>query len=384
VTRTQPLNFTSASYLGMRHPPGALGPWHRLTTGVPAALAEPHLARAVARALAGLVGTEDAVLATSTLHAFWDLFVTLGADRLICYVDASTYPIAGWGVERAVARGALTERFPHRDVTALRRLLGSPRRAGRVPLVVTDGLCPGCGLAAPLGRYLRALGPLGGLLVVDDTQALGILGRDAIAYPPYGRGGGGTLRTAELSSPDVLVVSSLAKGFGVPVAIIGGSGPLVRQYALRSETRVHTSPPSFAHLRAAEHACDVNRQDGDRRRARLAALVRRLQAGVHDLGLTIGPSGFPVQTLGPVDGIPPATLHKRLAERGVRAVLHRPACQRATRCSFLVTAGHTPEQIDRAIGALGRAVARPAATAATAGTDRWPARADALLEGRRK
>jgi 8-amino-7-oxononanoate synthase len=368
VTRAETLDFTSASYLGLRHPQGALGPWHRLTTGAPAALAEPRLARAVARSLAGLVGTQDAVLASSTLYGFWDLFMVLGADQLICYVDAGTYPIAGWGVERAVAHGTLTARFPHRDVTALHRLLGSPRRAGRVPVVVTDGLCPGCGLAAPLRQYLRALGPLGGLLVVDDTQALGILGREASSYPPYGRGGGGTLRMARLSSPDVLVVSSLAKGFGVPVAVIGGPRSLVRQYELRSETRVHCSPPSFAHLRAAEHALDVNRQHGDQRRARLAALVRRLRAGVRDLGLKIGPTGFPVQTLEPVAGVPPAIVHDRLIAMGVRAVLHRPACQPAARCSFLITAEHTPEQIDRAIGALGRAVTEPAVAT---GTDRW-------------
>jgi 8-amino-7-oxononanoate synthase len=55
------LDFTSASYLGLRHPQVVLAPWHRLTTGVPAALAEPCSAKAVAGRLAGLVGSASTV-----------------------------------------------------------------------------------------------------------------------------------------------------------------------------------------------------------------------------------------------------------------------------------------------------------------------------------
>jgi 8-amino-7-oxononanoate synthase len=345
------LDFTSACYLGLRHPCRALRPWRRLTAGVPAALAEPRSARAVSRSLARLAGTECAVLATSTLHAFWDLFVALGTDRIACYLDAGAYPIAGWGVERAVARGAPVRRFPHQNAAALGRLLGS-RPAGRVPVVVTDGVCPGCGSVAPVRCYLRVLGPLGGLLVVDDTQGLGVLGAGADPRLPYGRGGGGILRVAGLSSPQVLVVSSLAKAFGVPVAVVAGARPFVERYTARSETRVHCSPPSMAHLSAARHALEVNRGQGDQRRARLLTLIRRLQAGARQIGLMTGPGTFPVQAIGPVPGVPPTLLYQRLAEAGIRAVLHRPACEPVPRCSLLVNASHTPGEIDRAIIAL--------------------------------
>jgi len=345
------LDLTSACYLGLRHPCRALRPWRRLTTGVPAALAEPRSARAVSRSLARLAGTESAVLATSTLHAFWDLFVAPDTDGIACYLDAGAYPIAGWGVERAAARGAPVRRFPHQDAAALGRLLGS-RPAGRVPVVVTDGVCPGCGCVAPVRRYLQVLGPLGGLLVVDDTQGLGILGAGAGPGLPYGRGGGGILRLAGLSSARVLLVSSLAKAFGAPVAVVAGARPLVERYAARGETRVHCSPPSMAHLSAARHALEVNRRQGDQRRARLLALIRRLQAGAGQIGLIAGPTSFPVQTLGAIPGIPPAVLYQRLAEAGVRTVLHRPACRPVPQCSLLVTAGHTPGQIDQVIVAL--------------------------------
>ena len=141
MTEAGVLDFTSASYLGLRHPRRTLRPWPQLTTGVPAALAEPGSARALAGRLAGLAGTERAVLATSTLHAFWDLFVTLGARRLACYVDAAAYPIAGWGVERAAGRGMLVRHYPHRDVGALMRLLGAQAgRLDRLPVGTPWGL----------------------------------------------------------------------------------------------------------------------------------------------------------------------------------------------------------------------------------------------------
>jgi 8-amino-7-oxononanoate synthase len=357
VTEADVLDFTSASYLGLRHPRRALRPWHRLTTGVPAALTEPGSARALAARLAGLAGTERAVLATSTLHAFWDLFVTLGAGGLACYVDSAAYPIAGWGVERAAGRGTLVRRFPHRDVGALMRLLRAQGgRLDRLPVVIADGICPGCGRPAPVRGYLGALRPYGGLLVIDDTQALGIFGRDVAQHPPYGRGGGGSLRLAELTSSDVLIVSSLAKAFGVPVAMVAGRTSLVERYERRSETRVHCSPPSLAHIRAAEHALEVNLRQGEQRRARLAGLVRQMQDGVGALGHQIGPSQFPVQALEPIEGVPAAVLCRRLLEQRVRAVLHRPPCRRVATCSFLITAVHTPEQIDRVLAALYHAI----------------------------
>ena len=50
------LDFTSALYLGLRHPSAALTPWPALSSGRPAALAEHRGAEDVAASLAGLAG----------------------------------------------------------------------------------------------------------------------------------------------------------------------------------------------------------------------------------------------------------------------------------------------------------------------------------------
>ena len=121
VTRGDVLDFTSALYLGLNHAHAELRPWRQLTLGKPAALSPPPESEAIADQLARLIGCERATLGTSTLHLFWDVFGQLSRERIAIYVDAGTYPIARWGVERALARGALVRGFKHHDVRALQQ-----------------------------------------------------------------------------------------------------------------------------------------------------------------------------------------------------------------------------------------------------------------------
>ena len=347
------LDFTSVLYLGIRHPWEAIGPWAQLTTGVPLALATPGPARRLAGELARLVACERATLAPSTLHAFWDLFGMPSMRAAWIHVDAGAYPIARWGVERAAAHGTPARSFAHHDAGALASALAAAAGSGRRPVVVADGVCPGCGVPLPLRSYLDLVQRAGGCLVVDDTQALGILGAGAGPGDPFGRGGGGSLRFHGLGGgTGVVLVSSLAKGLGVPLAVVAGDRAMVAAYEEASETRTHTSPPSFAHLHAAVHALAVNRADGDRLRERLAALVGRFRRRLARGGLRPRGLPFPIQAL-PVLPEPTArALHRRLLRFGVRAVLQRSCRSHGASLSFAITARHGPRDVDRAADIL--------------------------------
>jgi len=338
-------DFTSSLYLGFRNPSHVIGSWESLTTGAPAALAEPDLNKEVAQTLARLQGCERGVLAPSTLHLFWDLFGILGQQQVAIYMDAGVYPIARWGVERAAARGAPVRAFRHHDASDLRRML-EHRPPGRRPVIVTDGLCPACGRPAPVGEYLACARACGGLLVIDDTQTIGILGNSPGPASPYGKGGGGVLRWSGVSGPEILVISSLAKGFGVPVAALSGSDGMIRVYEDRSETRVHCSPPSSASVHAAYRALTVNEHAGDDLRTRLAGLISRFRHRLGQQGLWASGGFFPMQTLHPVPGIDAAALHHQLLQKEIRTVLHSRRSGKAPLLSFIITAGHTRLEID--------------------------------------
>ena len=347
------LDFTSALYLGMEHAGGSLAPWRALTTGVPAALRVPSAAREAERSLAALQGTERAVLATSTLHAFFDLIPLLASGGRPVHLDRGAYPIARWGMERAAWQGAATSTFRHHDPADLRAHL---RRGPRRPVVVADGFCPGCGGPAPVSAYLDAAREAGGMLVLDDTQALGVFGHSPTSTTPLGIGGGGSLRMHAAEGPGVVVVSSLAKGFGVPMAVVAGEDRSVGRFEARSETRVHASPPSLCHIHAAQRALALNEETGERLRATLTRRIRRFRTLVEGLGVGVRGGVFPVQTLVTPAGADPVAIHGRLMASGVRSVLHAPRCGRGLQVSFIVTARHRPSDIDQAVEALGTAL----------------------------
>ncbi len=345
------LDFTSALYLGFDHPSGVLPPWSRLTTGRPAALAPLSGEAFLAGELASLQGLGGAALFPSTLHLFWDLFGFLARDEVSLYMDAGTYAIGRWGVERAAALGVPVRRVPHFDPEAMEQAIRDEHH-GRRPVVVADGFCPSCGRPAPIAEYRASARARGGTLVLDDTQALGVLGAAADAEVPLGRGGGGSLRRGGIDGAGVIVGSSLAKGFGVPMAVLGGDADMVGRFERESETRVHCSPPSAAVLHAARRALEVNHAEGDRRRYRLGRLIGRLRRHLRSIGLSAFGDPFPVQSLRSGAREEAPVLHESLRRRGIRTVLHRSCRSSAARVSVVLTCRHTPDDIDRLAGTI--------------------------------
>jgi 8-amino-7-oxononanoate synthase len=347
--REEPLDFTSSLYLGFLHPSRSLEPWDQLTTGTPAALGVAATTSRVQARLAALLGCARATVAPSTLHAFWDLFIVLGTDDHAILVDTGAYPIARWGVERAAARGAICRSFAHHDAEALEAELRATAARGRRPIVLVDGLCPMCG-PAPLVEYGALVDRFGGLLVIDDTQGLGILG-DRHHTCPFGIGGGGSARYQAIGGPNVVIVASLAKGFGVPIAVLAANDAIIRRFERHAPTRVHCSQPSVAALHAATRALDLNSVAGDALRSRLVALITRLRARLADAGFPPRGPIFPVQTV--LTGPRAPRVHARLMRAGVHSVLltgHRGEM----RLVFIVTASHRFREVDAAAAALRR------------------------------
>ncbi|WUR15855.1 aminotransferase class I/II-fold pyridoxal phosphate-dependent enzyme [[Empedobacter] haloabium] len=332
-----PLDFTSALYLGLRHPGRALDGWDALTLGKPAALQEVPGARAVAVALARLQGCAAATLLPSTLHLFWDLFGMLGQERFAVLVDAAAYPVARWGAERAAGLGLPLQSFRSGDLAELGRVALAWHRAGRRPLILADGYSPGADGPPPLAAYAALAQRYDGLLLLDDTQALGLLGRH----------GGGSLRRHGIEALPVLAGASLAKAFGVPVAVLAGSADWIRRFERASDTRLHASPPSRAVVVAARRALRLNAVCGDALRRTLAQRVAQFRAALRAAGLPCRGGAFPVQWLALRPDANLVQAHAALRHAGVLAV---PQCRAGQgRLTFLLRADHAPADIARAV-----------------------------------
>ncbi|MGH3870626.1 MAG: aminotransferase class I/II-fold pyridoxal phosphate-dependent enzyme [Pseudonocardiaceae bacterium] len=346
------VDLTSSLYLDMRH--AELPGWTALTTGRPAVLEPPPGAVATAARLAVLSGAEQAVLARSTLHALIDCLDVLSGPDTGLAVDTGVYPVVWRAVQHVAARHTPVIRVEHHEpadlAAAVRRLAGRGLR----PVVVADGVCPGCGRVYPLASAAAQVRPLGGLLLLDDTQGLGILGAhpDRVGHP-YGHGGGGSVRHAGVGHAGIVTVSSLAKAFGAPVACTAGPAGVLARVRV-ADSAVYSSPPSTVDVAAAATALDRNAAMGDALRALLADRVRVLRHRTAEQGLSLVGGLFPVQSTPAVSVVSGRRLLSRLATAGVRAVLRR-ACGGGSAISVVLTVAHRPAEIERAADVLGAA-----------------------------
>jgi 8-amino-7-oxononanoate synthase len=346
-------DFTCALYLGLWHASGELRPWEQLTTGVPAAVRSVSRAATVAKRVAVLQGCEAATLVPSTLHAAWDLGGLFDVHRDALYVDAEVYPVLRVAAMRARSRGVPVREVAHHDPAALRRALGATARR---PLLLVDGLCPGCGGPAPLAPLLAAVRSRGGMLVVDDTQATGILGTPGGPLPAWGRGGGGSVCFHGLEgAADVLLLTSFAKALGAPIAAIAGCAATIGRVEREADSRVHFSPVSAATVHALEHAMTVNDEHGDALRHGVARAVARLRRGLRSLAIRADGGSFPVQALPPLARPEAVALHRHLLSRGIQAVPQAWAGGAAGRSVFVLTARTSDASIDAALAAIAAA-----------------------------
>jgi 8-amino-7-oxononanoate synthase len=350
------VDFTSSLYLGMRHPSCSLRPWSQLTTGKPGALETAPSAAAIAGFLAQLQGCESAILLPSTLHLFFDLFEILGRSSIVIYADAAAYKIALWGAERVTARGVTLRRIGHYDPVAACRAITKDDRGERRPVILADGFCPQCGRPAPLPEYLRCVVPYDGYVVLDDTQALGIWGAEPGLRRPYGLGGGGSLQLHAIRSPNVILGSSLAKAFGVPLAVLCASKHVVEIFRRQSQTLVHTSPPSIGVLRAAEHALSINEQAGDELRLGLGKLVSHFRRTITLIGLSGSRALFPAQMIALSEDSDAALLKQLLLRAGVRTAIVRGTTATSAKLVFLITVLHSIADIDYATRVLAHVI----------------------------
>lgn len=335
------LDFTSALYLDMHHPAASLEPWAALTLGKPAALEELPAARVLARELAALQGCEAALLLPSTLHLYWDLFTMLAREPVALLIDGAAYPIARWGAQRAVAQGAPLQVFRHGDAAGLARLARRWSALRRRPVVLADGYSPGTAGPPPLADYAEIAARGGGCLVLDDTQALGMLGAH----------GGGSAVLHCLNGAPVLVGASLAKAFGAPLAVLAGSAAMMGRFEAGSGTRVHGSPPSSAAIAAGLRALRLNRRCGEALRQTLRQRVQQFRAGLAAVGIACHGGMFPVQVVPLAARADGPALHAALRACGVAVLLQRHG--NAAALTFLLRAGHSPGDVARALAALG-------------------------------
>lgn len=345
------LDFTSSLYLGFHHASGEIPTWSKLTTGAASAIRRVPQADRVEEELHRLCGGEEAVIGRSTLHQFWDLFEFHCPPKWSTICDESNYPIARWIFTRSNSCGnslSVPRFFRHLDTISLGNGCLDISRLGARPLIITDSYCCVCGRFADLQRYCEIANAFGGLVIVDDTQSLGLFGENRGNPNSFGHGGGGCMRLHSLTTHNIVAVSSLAKAFGAPISVTVGPKEIIKRLRKYGESHWHCSPPSVVDIIAAANAMKLNALHGESLRLKLATLIHIFNQTSKSFRLRTAPGMHPVRY---VDLHPQVNVLNVLAgfrQKGISVLAGRSHASR-DRLMFILTVQHTSTQIRESI-----------------------------------
>lgn len=244
-------------------------------------------------------------------------------------------------LEAASHSPAQLRRFAHNDVAQMRTLLAKPIDGQQ--LMVTEGIFSMDGDSAPLAEIAQAAREAQAWLMVDDAHGTGVVGEQ----------GRGSCHLHGIK-PEILIVT-FGKGFGVSGAAVLCS-ETVADYLLQfARHMIYSTAMPPAQAMALSAALRVIRSDeGEQRRATLAALIARFRHGAAQLPMTLADSESAIQPLIVGDNARALRLAERLRQQGCWVTAIRPPTvpPGTARLRLTLTAAHLAEDIDSLLEAL--------------------------------
>ena len=250
--------------------------------------------------------------------------------------------------------GARYVRVRHGEVAGFERALSAapPPPAGETAttLVATDSIFSMDGDIAPLAELSQLCTAQGAVLMVDDAHGFGVLG-----------GGRGALFEANAAAPleADIYMAGFGKALGTAGAFVAGSEALIEFLIQRARTYVFSTAPPPA-LAAASRAALmlVAGDEGDQRRAHLAALIARFRSGCAQQGIALSPSSTAIQPLVLGAEARALAVSRALLAQGYWVAAIRPPTVPAgtARLRITLTAAHTTTEVDGLVSALATAL----------------------------
>jgi len=235
--------------------------------------------------------------------------------------------------------------FEHRDPADAERLLTETAKPGRRQLLITDGVFSMDGDIAPLADLVEVAERRDAIMMIDDAHASGVLGT----------GGAGTVDHFGLHGRVDIQVGTLSKAIGVLGGFIAGPPHLIEWLQNRGRPYLFSTSPPPPVVAACIEALEIIRDEPDRLE-RLWSNTRFLKDGLHELGFDTGGSETPITPVITGDETATQTFARRLFEEGVfcPAIVYPTVAKGRARVRTIVTADHTPEDLEEALAVFDR------------------------------
>ena len=290
--------------------------------------------------LAAFLGMDDAILYSSCFDANGGLFETLLDEQDAVISDALNHASIIDGVRLCKAQ---RYRYANDDLDELETRLKEASGA-RVKLIATDGVFSMDGVIARLGAICDLADRHGALVMVDDSHATGFVGDKGRGTPEFRN---------VLGRVDILT-GTLGKALG---GAAGGYTAARREIVawLRQRSRPYLFSNSIPPVIAAATLRVLDLVEAsDELRQQLRRNTAHFRSRMTSAGFAIVPGEHPIAPVMLGDAALAARFAERLLERGVYVIgFSYPVVPMGkARIRTQMCAGHTIEQLDRAIDAF--------------------------------
>jgi glycine C-acetyltransferase len=340
------LNLCANNYLGLANHPeviaaahAALDRWGYGLASVRFICGTQEIHTDLEARLSAFLGTEDTILFSSCFDANGGLFETLLSAEDAVISDELNHASIIDGVRLCKAQ---RYRYRNNDLADLAARLQEAAAAGaRFKLIATDGVFSMDGTTANLRGICDLADRHGALVMVDDSHAVGFLGRQ----------GRGTPEHCDVRGRVDLITGTLGKALGgASGGYVSGRRDLVALLRQRSRPYLFSNTLVPVVVAASIKALEILTRSTELR-DRLETSTQVFRKGLTGAGLMIKPGIHPIVPVMIGDAALAQRVSARLLELGVYAVgfFYPVVPQGAARIRTQVSAVHTPEDLAFAI-----------------------------------
>jgi glycine C-acetyltransferase len=345
--RPDVLNMCANNYLGLADHPEVVRAAHealdRWGNGMASVrficgTQEPH--KALERAITEFLGTEDTILYSSCWDANGGLFETILGPEDAVISDELNHASIIDGIRLCKARRL---RYKNNDMADLEARLREASDA-RFRLVATDGVFSMDGIIADLKSICDLAGRYDALVMVDDSHAVGFLGKT----------GRGTHEYRDVMGRVDILTGTLGKALG------GSSGGYTSARAeivaiLRQRSRPYLFSNSVAPaiLGASLKAIEICRRSTELR-DKLESNTKFFRSAMTERKFNIIPGEHPIVPIMIGDAALAGRMAERLLEKGIYAIgfSYPVVPQGKARVRVQISAAHSREDLQFAIDAF--------------------------------
>ena len=347
VNNAEVINFCANNYLGLANHPDIVNAalegvksWGYGLSSVRFICGTQDIHKRCEQQIAQFFSKPDSILYISCFDANGGLFEPLLTDQDAIISDELNHASIIDGVRLCKAQRF---RYKHNDLADLKSKLEEAKGC-RFKLIFTDSVFSMDGDLAKLPEICELADIYRAAVGIDDCHATGHLG-------PTGRGAAEELGVLDRID---IITGTLGKTLG------GASGGFTAASAeivdwLRNRSRPYlfsnSVPPAL--VTAGMKALELVDSAGELR-VKLKANTKRMRAGLEGAGFTIKPGPTPILPVMLGDAAVATKMADELLKLGIYAIgFSFPVVpQGQARIRLQVSAAHTDEQIDRAIGAF--------------------------------